>query len=73
VKVTKDFLFKALEQLILVGVAGIIALGVRQLQKIADELKDLKVDLAVMISKVQSHERRIETLEDRQDRLRLDA
>ena len=45
--------------------AGLIAMGVYYLQTISSELKELGKTLAVAVSRVDDHERRIEVLETR--------
>ncbi len=43
--------------------AGLIALGVYYLQTISTELKELGKTLAVAVSRVDDHERRLEVIE----------
>jgi hypothetical protein len=64
----QDTLLKFVEQFMLAGGIGIGGLVVRQLQRIGDRLEKLTVELAVIVTKVQEHDRRIESLED-DDRL----
>lgn len=62
-----EVLSKIVEQLLLAGIIGAIALGVKQLQAICHELTALKVTLAVLVEQVKDHDRRIVRIETVRD------
>lgn len=61
----QETVLKAIEQLLLAGVIGVISLGVTQLKSISTELNELKTSLAVIVVQVHDHDRRLEAIEHR--------